>query len=137
MAESISFKFDCVAAFKNTVVMYQTRWRWPLWLQILMPVSSLTMAAVVVNALFAVAWTSQRHEQEARKRIEQMSAVLSEASFPRSATVLDKLHQLTNSHFAVVGDARGQAPVTTLKGVEPAEWEALVKSSARDRKSVV
>ena len=132
LAESISFKFDCVAAFKNTVVMYQTRWRWPLWLQILMPVSSLTMAAVVVNALFAVAWTSQRHEQEARKRIEQMLAVLSEASFPRSATVLDKLHQLTNSHFAVVGDARGQAPVTTLKGVEPAEWEALVKSSASD-----
>ena len=92
-----------------------------------MPVSGLTVAAVVVNALFAVAWTSQRHEQEARKRIDQMSAVLSETSFPRSLAVLEKLHQLTNSHFAVVGGAAGSAPVTTLAGVQPAELSAFGK----------
>ncbi len=115
--------------FKNLTVTQSTRWRWPLWLQILMPVSGLTVAAVVVNALFAVAWTSQRHEQEARKRIDQMSAVLSETSFPRSLAVLEKLHQLTNSHFAVVGGAAGSAPVTTLAGVQPAELSTLVKGS--------
>jgi signal transduction histidine kinase len=104
----------------------RARWRWPLWLQILLPVSSLTVVAVAVNALFAVVWTTKLHEQDAQKRIEQMSAVLGETSFVRSAAVLDKLHQLTNSHFAVVGNGTGQIPATTLKNVDPAELTSLV-----------
>ena len=116
--------------------MQRTRWRWPLWLQILLPVSGLTVVAVVVNALFAVAWTTQRHEQDARKRIEQMSAVLSEASFTRSAGVLDKLHQLTNSHFAVVGSRTDQIPVTTLNDVDPAALQMLAKSSSGESMNV-
>lgn len=113
----------------------RTRWRWPLWVQILLPVSGLTVVAVTVNALFAVAWTTSRHEQDARKRLEQMSAVLGEASFTRSATVLNKLHVLTNSHFAVIG-TKGQPPVTTLANVEPEVLRAIVKSAIDNPESV-
>jgi signal transduction histidine kinase len=103
-----------------------------LWLQILLPVSGLTVVAVAVNALFAVAWTTQRHEEDARKRIEQMSAVLAQTSFTQSAAVLDKLHQLTNSHFAVVGGGAERLPVTTLKGIDPAAFTELVKQPSPD-----
>ena len=75
--------------------------RWPLYLQLLVPVAGLAVAAVVVNALFAAAWASDRRTRETTFRLTQVAAVLAEANFPRSPAVLDRMRQLTGAEFVV------------------------------------
>ncbi len=75
--------------------------RWPLWLQILLPMAAVLSATLVVvsvlNAWLATTSSQRRIEEQLRS----VARTFENTNFPLGVTVLQQTHGLTGAHFEV------------------------------------
>ena len=87
--------------------------RWPIQRQLLLPVLSVVVLAIVIstvtNAWFTAEWTRRQQEET----LARVVATLTDSGFPLTSTVLSKMSGLSGAEF-VLFDKAGNVEETTI-----------------------
>lgn len=87
--------------------------RWPFRLQILLPMVSLMLAAIVGVSLFTAYLSAQRTRQQIENKLGQVAETLATSQFPLTDAVLEQVRGLTGAEFAVVNHTGKIAAVSS------------------------
>ncbi|MCG6158310.1 sensor histidine kinase [Rubinisphaera margarita] len=109
--------------------------RWPLRLQILVPVVTIQVVTVLAVTISSAWIAVQRARDEVTDRLDSVVSTVRIAAYPLTTGVLAQLHDLSQAHF-VIYDGQGRLRSSTLPGGAPDRLPALDRGKATVEGSV-
>ncbi len=109
--------------------------RWPLRLQILIPVATIQIVTVLAVTISSAWIAVQRAQEEIAGRLDSVVSTVRMAAYPLTAGVLAQLHDLSQAHF-VVYNSQGQLRSSTLSSDVPPLLPDLDTAAASVSESV-
>jgi signal transduction histidine kinase len=108
------------------------RLRWPIHLQLLVPMVAVVLLATFLATAITAFWIALRVRTEQRESLRRAVKTLGEAPFPFTASVLSQMSGLSGAEYVVM-TAQGRRQESTL-AVGPPELEELARlAHSQDR----
>lgn len=89
----------------NTLPADDSAMRWPIHVQLLVPLLSVVLVAIAVASLTSAAAGSRRARQQQEQHLERVVTTLLSASFPLTDRVLEQMSGLSGAEFVLLDDA--------------------------------
>ncbi len=89
----------------NSLPADDSAMRWPIHVQLLVPLLSVVLVAIAVASLTSAAAGSRRARQQQEQHLERVVTTLLSASFPLTDRVLEQMSGLSGAEFVLLDDA--------------------------------